>query len=196
MTAGAGLLAGLVGLAPPASAFDLAWPVACALGETCHIQNAVDHDPGPGARDALCGPMTYDGHDGTDIALPTLADQAAGVEVRAAAGGVVRGIRDGMADALQGQPGAPDVAGRECGNGVAIAHPGGWETQYCHMARGSIAVAEGQAVTERTVLGRVGLSGQTEFPHLHLTLRRDGIAVDPFAPDDAATCGAPPATDL
>jgi hypothetical protein len=28
----------------------------------------------------------------------------------------------------------------------------------------------------------VGLSGRTEFPHLHFTVRRDGRALDPFSP--------------
>ena len=30
-------------------------------------------------------------------------------------------------------------------------------------------------------IGRIGLSGMTEFPHLHFTLRKDGKPVDPFA---------------
>ncbi|MFN6977737.1 MAG: M23 family peptidase, partial [Gemmobacter sp.] len=45
-------------------------------------------------------------------------------------------------------------------------------------------------------VGRVGLSGRTEFPHVHLTVRRDGVAVDPFHPDPAATCDAAPAVTL
>src|SRR5262249_49627984 len=39
-------------------------------------------------------------------------------------------------------------------------------------------------------LGKVGLSGNTEFPHLHFTLRQGGKMVDPFAygaPE--GTCG-------
>jgi hypothetical protein len=31
----------------------------------------------------------------------------------------------------------------------------------------------------------VGLSGNTEFPHLHMTVRHAGEIVDPFAPDPA-----------
>lgn len=179
-----------------AQAFELGWPVACALGEACHVQNAFDHDPGPAARDAACGTLAYDGHDGTDIALPTLAEQGAGVEVLAAAPGVVAGARDGEADALQGTPGAPDVAGRECGNGVLLAHEGGWETQYCHLAEGSVAVREGDRVAAGDALGRIGLSGDTQFPHLHLAVRQGGVAVDPFAPDAPDACGELPAEDL
>jgi hypothetical protein len=40
-------------------------------------------------------------------------------------------------------------------------------------------------------LGLVGLSGNTEFPHVHLVLRRNGQVVDPFDPDGQITCGTP-----
>ncbi len=191
-----GLGLGLLLVPCGAGAFELALPVACTPGEDCYLQNLFDHDPGPGAQDAACGPLAYDGHDGTDFALPTLAAQQAGVEVKAAAPGVVQGARDGMADIPQGGPDAPDIAGRECGNGVLIRHADGWETQYCHMAQGSIAVQEGDEVQAGDVLGRIGLSGQTEFPHLHLTVRRDGQKVDPFMPEAASTCGDLPAETL
>lgn len=182
----------IVGLATatPAAAQDLAleWPLDCTLGDTCHIQQYVDRDPGPGAADFTCGPLVYDAHTGTDIALPSRAAQAAGVTVRAAADGIVRGVRNDMADVLQSDPGAPDVTDVECGNGVVIAHPGGWETQYCHMAFGSVTVRPDQTVAAGDALGQVGLSGNTEFPHLHIAVRRDGANVDPFDPDDTLTC--------
>ncbi|MCX7300284.1 MAG: M23 family metallopeptidase [Rhodobacterales bacterium] len=188
----------LLALVTPAvsRAFDLEFPIDCEIGETCYIQQFFDHDPGAEASDFTCGPLSYDGHDGTDIALPTLADQSAGVTVLAAAAGVVAGVRDEMADALQVGPDAPDVTNRECGNGVVIRHEGGWETQYCHMRLGSILVAPGQAVTTGTPLGQVGLSGQTQFPHLHLSVRHDGAEVDPFDPDGVIACGAPSADTL
>ena len=74
------------------------WPVACEIGRTCVIQQYVDHDPGPGARDYTCGTLVYDGHTGTDIRVPDLAAQRAGVDVLAAADGAVLRTRDGMAD--------------------------------------------------------------------------------------------------
>lgn len=190
------LLALTLAPAGMAGAFDLALPVDCTLGETCHVQNYFDRDSGPGAQDVGCGSLTYDGHDGTDIALPTRAAMTTGVNVLAAASGTVRGVRDGMPDIPRDDPAAPPLAGRDCGNGVAIDHGDGWETQYCHMLQGSLAVKPGERVETGTVLGRIGLSGNTVFPHLHLTLRKDGIALDPFAPDAAARCGAGPAQDL
>jgi hypothetical protein len=158
-------------------------PIDCRFGETCFIQQYVDHDPGTGATDYRCGPLTYDGHDGTDFRLPTLADQARGVDVLAAAPGVVKAVRDGVEDVSVEKIGRAAVAGRECGNGVVIAHADGWETQYCHMAKGSVRVRPGQAVAAREALGRVGESGDAAFIHLHLSVRHNGWTVDPFAYD-------------
>ncbi|WP_460272417.1 M23 family metallopeptidase [Celeribacter sp. ULVN23_4] len=178
-------------LASPALARDpvLAPPIDCVLGQTCYIQNYVDTDPGPGAADFTCGTLSYDGHTGTDFALPTLLDMQQGVDVLASAPGTVKAIRDGMADIAQNTEGAPDITGRECGNGVVIDHGDGWRSQYCHMKQGSIAVQKGQRVGASTVLGQVGLSGQTEFPHVHLALRHNGKLVDPFNPSGLIFCG-------
>lgn len=177
-------------LASPAGALELAFPVACDLGETCYIQQYMDHDPGPTATDFTCGPLVYDGHSGTDIALETRAQVTAGVAVLAAAPGTVKGLRDGVADFV------PFTDGQECGNGVVVDHGGGWETQYCHMRKGSVQVRVGDAVNTGTVLGMIGQSGQAEFPHLHLSVRRNGADIDPFAPKAASSCGDAQAADL
>ena len=76
-------------------------PLACDLATTCFIQNYMDRDPGPGAADFTCHLLSYDGHSGTDFALPGMAMMAAGVDVIAAAPGTVTGVRDGMADQAQ-----------------------------------------------------------------------------------------------
>ncbi len=165
--------------------FRLGWPVDCAPGETCFVQNYRDSEPGPGVADFACGTLSYDGHRGTDIALFDMAAMRAGVTVRAAAPGVVRALRDGEPDD------GSVIPGKECGNGVVIDHGGGWESQYCHMKRGSIAVTPGQRVGMGVRLGEVGFSGNTEFPHLHFELRRDGEAVDPFDRDGVPGCSAP-----
>lgn len=181
------LLALSLTLAPPvvASDFLLDLPIDCALGQTCFIQNHVDRDPGPGVLDYQCGGLSYDGHKGTDFRLATLADMARGVNVLAAAPGVVRGMRDGVPDV------GPTVAtaGKECGNGVVLRHEDGWETQYCHMKSGSLLVQTGQRVTAGTVLGQIGLSGKSEFPHLHLSLRHNSEVIDPFDLSAVPNCG-------
>ena len=35
-------------------------PIDCDLGRDCFIQQYVDHDPGPGASDYLCAPLSYE----------------------------------------------------------------------------------------------------------------------------------------
>ncbi len=161
-------------------------PIECVPGENYWILNYLDHQEGPGVRDFACGPRTYDGHRGTDIALRDRAAMRAGVTVLAAAAGRVIGARDGMADTPDGD-GVSD--GRECGNGVRLDHGDGWVTQYCHMKRGSIRVAVGEELSRGQPLGQVGLSGRTEFTHLHFQVEKDGAALDPFVgPEGAAAC--------
>jgi murein DD-endopeptidase MepM/ murein hydrolase activator NlpD len=169
-----------------ASAQDLslAFPVACELGVSCHIQQYFDHDPGPGSRDFTCGALSYDGHSGTDIRVADLTILQTDIEVFAAAPGQIVSIRNTSTDS--GRAGmTPD---QECGNGVVLNHAGGWQTQYCHMRQGSVQVTAGQHVETGTPLGLMGLSGNTEFPHLHLTVRQNGENVDPFAPNLTGTC--------
>ncbi len=165
-------------------------PIDCTLGDDCFLLNHVDSDPGAGAEDFTCGPLSYDGHKGTDFALTSFAAMRDGVTVLAAAPGVVRGLRDGMPDlGLDGTP-AEELAGRDCGNGVLIDHGDGWETQYCHLREGSVAVREGEEVAAGAPLGLVGFSGRTEFPHVHLAVRKDGAVIDPFDGDGVRLCGS------
>lgn len=160
----------------------LSLPVACEPGVTCFVQNHVDLDPGPGTRDFACEAATYDGHKGVDIRLLSAAAAAArGVAVQAAAPGKVKGVRDGMPDQFAREAGGARFAGRECGNGVVVDHGGGWETQYCHMRRGSVTVRTGQDVARGDRLGDVGYSGFADFAHLHFEVRQDGAFVDPFS---------------
>ncbi|RBI85696.1 M23 family peptidase [Rhodosalinus halophilus] len=177
---------------PAAGDLQLSLPIDCPPDMGCYIQQYVDHDPGPEAEDYTCGTLSYDGHTGTDFALPTLADLEAEIPVRASAPGTVRGVRDGMADRLFTPEMAEALEGRGCGNGVAIRHDDGWETQYCHLARGSVTVAAGDRVERGDQLGLVGLSGRTEFPHVELIVRRNGETVDPFDPQGDPACGAAP----
>ena len=169
----------------------LSFPVACTVGSTCEVQNYMDHDPGPGARDYRCGSNTYDAHSGVDIRVLDMSAQAAGFEALAAAPGRVVRLRDGVPDISVRTRGPDAVSGQECGNGVVVAHGDGWETQYCHLANGSLRVRVGEHVDAGTPIARVGLSGQTEYPHVHVTVRKDGVVVDPFAPKlDAKACDA------
>lgn len=121
--------------------FKITWRVDCTLGQTCHIQHCADHDPELEGRDFTCGTLSYDGHDGTEFALPNRMSMKADVKILAAALGTVLGTRDGIADCVLSKP------GKESGNSVLVDYDHGWQTQYCHMEQGSVAVQKGQQVT-------------------------------------------------
>jgi murein DD-endopeptidase MepM/ murein hydrolase activator NlpD len=164
-----------------AHAFELEVPVKCRVGKDCFIQNYVDQGKGKTHQDFRCRPLSYDGHKGTDFRIAVLPKEGKSVDVLASADGVVKGVRDGVPDALLGAKDKPDVTDVECGNGVLLEHEGGWHTQYCHLKQGSVKVQEGGNVKAGDVLGEIGLSGQTEFPHVHVQVRNpEGVYVDPF----------------
>jgi hypothetical protein len=169
-----------------AAALELGLPLACTPGEDCWVVRLSDHDGGPGFADYRCGVLGSDGHDGTDFALADPARMQAGVSVMASAAGTVRAVRDGMPDQPPDGRLAHDFGKMNCGNGVLLQHEGGWETQYCHFKEGSVRVRPGQTVAAGEALGLVGMSGEANFPHVHLAVRQDGRSVDPFT-------GAPPA---
>lgn len=175
----------------------LTLPIDCAVPIPCAVQTHVDLDPTPGrVSDPACGPLSYDGHQGTDYRIPNLAAMHAGVGVRAAAAGTVIAAQDGAPDRATpgGQPTAMmrAIPGGACGNGVALDHGGGWQTHYCHLRRGSVRVVTGQRVAAGTSLGLVGLSGATDYPHLEFQLRHRGLPVDPYSGRRPAEgCGRP-----
>lgn len=170
----------------PAGLLELGLPIDCIPGKSCWVVNYVDHDPSNGIRDFMCGTATYNGadgkgHNGTDFAIRDRAAMRAGARVLSAAPGIVVGLRDGMDDTPVTSPdGAKSLDGKYCGNGVRIDHGNGWSTQYCHLKKGSVAVKTKQKVNGGDILGLVGLSGLTQYPHLHITVRLDGKVVDPF----------------
>ncbi len=175
--------------APQAGAeeFRLSLPLDCELGKTCFIDDYVDIDPERGKQqDFACDYNSRDGHRGTDFSLLSFDSIPEGVSVRAAAPGVVARTRDEMPDdrSMRGV-----TSQNACGNAVLLDHGEGWQTLYCHMRLGSVAVSQGDLVQPGDTLGLVGLSGQTNHPHLHLTVLRNGKVVDPFRPDPTGKCG-------
>ena len=115
----------------------------------------------------------------------------AGVDVIASAKGTVIGTRNSVDDVLYTAANAANVEGKGFGNGLVLRHDDGWETHYCHMKKGSVQVKTGEVVEAGTILGQIGLSGRTQFPHVHLSVRKDGKVVDPFDPDGSVTCDEP-----
>ncbi len=86
--------------------------------------------------------------------------------------GKVLSVRDGLPDR---QPTKEEIEemlinAKGCGNGVLLDHGNGWQSIYCHMRGGTIAVKKGDNVTAGQKLGEIGQSGAAEFPHLHFGL--------------------------
>lgn len=106
-------------------------------------------------RDPVHGEHRH--HGGLDIAAP------AGTPILAAAPGRV--LRAGPAGGY--------------GLLVEIEHADGIVTRYAHQQ--SIDVAVGQEVDAGARIGKVGSTGRSTGPHLHLEVRRDGEPVDPWA---------------
>jgi len=157
-----------------AYAIELAMPIKCDYGKDCFIQNYFDNDSGKNWHDFNCKKMSYDGHGGTDFAILDFSMMKKGVDVLAAADGIVKDKRDGEED------NGIVKKDMDCGNGIVLKHNDGWETQYCHMRKYSIIVLENQKIKKGQKLGEVGFSGNTEFPHLHITVRKNGKKIDPF----------------
>lgn len=97
-----------------------------------------------------------------------------GQDYPAPAGAVIHAVADGVVTArgLLGTNGA-------YGNAVFVTHADGWSSRYAHMVQPS-TLSVGQSVTRGSVLGAVGSTGRSSGPHLHLELRLNGRAVDPF----------------
>lgn len=64
------------------------------------------------------------------------------------------------------------------GNLVVIDHGGGVSTAYAHLS--SFAVGVGQAVSQGSVIGGMGTTGNSTGTHLHFEVRVGGAAVDPL----------------
>jgi murein DD-endopeptidase MepM/ murein hydrolase activator NlpD len=95
-------------------------------------------------------------HEGIDIGVP------AGTSIHAAASGRV--VYSGWMGGY--------------GNLVAIDHGRGLSTAYGHQS--SVAVGNGQIVTQGQVIGYVGCTGHCFGDHLHFEVRINGTAVDPL----------------
>ncbi|MBQ2966239.1 MAG: M23 family metallopeptidase [Bacteroidales bacterium] len=95
-------------------------------------------------------------HNGLDIIAPS------GEPVLAAADGVVKEV-------VRSRKGS--------GNVVVIDHENGYFTRYAHLS--DIKTAKGRKVGRGSVIGHVGMSGNSFAPHLHYEVLRDTVALDP-----------------
>lgn len=66
---------------------------------------------------------------------------------------------------------------RNYGKTVVVDHGLGLMTLYMHLSE--IKVNEGELVQRGQLLGLSGRTGYAEFPHLHLSVKINGVSVDP-----------------
>ena len=105
-------------------------------------------------------------HKGVDIAMPE------GTPVYAVAGGRV--IKSQMSTATT----------FSYGNFVEIQHSAEFSTLYAHLSERLVAV--GQEVSAGQMIGKVGSTGLSSGPHLHLEVRKNGVQINPnfILPED------------
>ena len=95
-------------------------------------------------------------HNGIDIGVPT------GTPIRAAmAGRVTTAAFD-----------------RSYGNFIVITHHSGYRTLYAHMSM--LRVSPGAYVSTGELIGLAGSTGMSTGPHLHFTVYRHGVTVNPI----------------
>lgn len=138
----------------------------------------------------LAFPFCYAGHQGTDFILEggfKAMDAGSAWIVAARAGRVVE-VEDGHYDRCHASAALGDVScdGYEMkSNHVVIEHEDlagpPLRTEYHHMMKGSIVVTVGMQVTCGQRIGRIGSSGRSSLPHVHLNVLRGGQPVDPYA---------------
>jgi murein DD-endopeptidase MepM/ murein hydrolase activator NlpD len=139
--------------------------LARALGDDLVVVNYVDHDPTAGVLDYEGGMHTYDGHAGTDYSLLNFRLMDRGCPILAAADGTVAylsAVAPGAFDRNCGAEPTPDD-----GTWVWVDNGDGTYSEYYHLRAWSLQVAAGETIHTGQIIGLVGSSGYSTFPHLH-----------------------------
>jgi len=90
-----------------------------------------------------------------------------GQNVIAPADGSVVAVEDGIDDNIVG-----DVnTSKNWGNTIIVKHAEGLFSKLCHLQKGSIVVKVGDNIHYGQIIGKVGNSGRSPFPHLHFQLQ-------------------------
>jgi murein DD-endopeptidase MepM/ murein hydrolase activator NlpD len=64
------------------------------------------------------------------------------------------------------------------GNLVMLQHAGGIETGYAHLSKFAPGLKLGDKVETRQLIGFVGSTGRSTGPHLHFSVKKNGVFVD------------------
>jgi len=118
-------------------------------------------------RSITCEFGCYLGHKGTDYHAPM------GTNVIAAADGKVIDMNNDFED--------NQFKENSYGNFVKIDHQNGYITIYAHLKKNSIKVKKGDDVKKGDVIAETDNSGYSTGPHLHFEVKKDNIAVNPYA---------------
>lgn len=117
-------------------------------------------------------------HDGQDISWSTID----GKTIRAMSGGtVINKVNTSSSTSW--------------GSYVKIDHGNGLQTLYAHMQYNSPNVNVNQKISKGTAIGKVGNTGLSTSPHLHITVYLNGVAVNPKPYLDKATTFTAPKND-
>ncbi|WP_181156693.1 MULTISPECIES: M23 family metallopeptidase [unclassified Microbacterium] len=112
----------------------------------------------------------------------------AGIDYTPGLGTPIHAVADGtiIVSGISGNDGA-------YGESIHIQHADGYRTVYAHMIEGT-RVGLGPVVRGQFI-GRVGSSGKSTGPHLHIEVQRNGVALDPDPYiNDAPLAGSAPET--
>lgn len=136
------------------------WPFYNGLDEGLVLVNYVDDRSGSIITDYMGNSWSYNGHQGTDIALNSFRNMDRFVSVRAAESGTVIEIAYNNFDRNTSWNGAP-------ANYVLIRHEDGSYAYYYHLMKKSVTVKVGEYVQQGSLIGFVGSSGNSTDAHLH-----------------------------
>ncbi|MFD9069141.1 aggregation-promoting factor C-terminal-like domain-containing protein [Streptomyces lasiicapitis] len=151
------------------------FPVKMIGGLKDKLVEAVNGMFGGGADGALGGAWIkpVDARFGTRFGVPGRmwsSGRHTGLDFPAAIGTAIRAVADGTVGQVDGSG--------PYGKHILINHGSGLQSVYAHMS--SIMTKLGKRVAGGTQIGRVGNTGNTTGPHLHLEARVNGRTVDPM----------------
>jgi murein DD-endopeptidase MepM/ murein hydrolase activator NlpD len=64
------------------------------------------------------------------------------------------------------------------GNLIILSHKNGFESYYAHLSK--IEVNTGEVVGMNTEIGKIGVTGHSTGPHLHLEIHQNGTPLNPL----------------
>ncbi|RTY92456.1 M23 family metallopeptidase [Flavobacterium sp. GT3R68] len=95
-----------------------------------------------------------------------------GVPIHATGDGIINDVREGVEDnRLMNEAEILKNEKAYGGNYIIIDHQNGEFSWFGHLKQGSITVKKGQKVKQGEIIGAMGASGNSLFPHLHYELR-------------------------